>query len=61
MTAKDRARMRRLELENEELRRHNATHIRVFRDQALKLVELRATLQLLREILQEPAHDPSTT
>ena len=61
MTAKDRARMRRLALENEELRRHNDTHIRVFRDQALELIELRATVQLLREILQEPAHDPSTT
>ena len=51
MTARDRARLRRLELENAELRQANAKHIEVYREQALELIELRATLQLLQELL----------
>lgn len=53
MTAKDRARMRRLELENEDLRRMNDRHIEIYRDHALELIDLRAVVQLLREILSE--------
>ena len=53
MTAKDRARMRRLELENEELRRVNALNGDIYREQLLELIDLRATVQLLREILEE--------
>ena len=56
MTAKESARVRRLELENEQLRALNAKHIQVFRDQAIELIELRAKLELLREIVGED-HD----
>lgn len=55
MTARDRARLRRLELENEELRRMNARHIEVYRENITELIELRATVQLLRELLREAA------
>lgn len=51
MTKAEIARMRRLELENAELRRQVDKHIEVYREQALELVELRATLQLLRELV----------
>lgn len=53
MTAKDRARMRRLEIENEELRRMNDRHIEVYRENIIELIDLRATVQLLREMLCE--------
>lgn len=51
MTKAEIARMRRLELENAELRRQVDKHIEVYREQALELIELRATLQLLRELV----------
>lgn len=50
MTAKEKTKMRRLELENEQLRAQHARHIEVYRDQALELIELRAKLELLREL-----------
>ena len=53
MTAKEQAKLRRLELENEQLRQQHLRHIEVYRDQSLELIELRAQIQLLREILQE--------
>lgn len=51
MTAKEAMKVRRLELENAELRRLNDRHISVFRDQAVELIELRAKLDLLRELI----------
>lgn len=51
MTAKDKTKLRRLELENEELRRMNDRHIEVYRENVLELIELRATVNLMREIL----------
>ena len=58
MNAKETARLRRLELENEQLRAQNAKHIEVFRDQAIELIELRAQIQLMREIAGEGiSHD----
>lgn len=51
MTARDRARLRRLELENQQLREKVARHIEVYRDQLIELIELRATVDLLRELL----------
>ena len=51
MTKAESARLRRLELENAELRRQVAKHIEVYREQSLELIELRATLQLLRELV----------
>ena len=50
MTAKEKAKLRRLELENEQLRAQHAKHIEVYRDQVLELIELRAKLDLLREV-----------
>lgn len=55
MTKAEQARMRRLELENADLRRQCDKHIEVFRDQALELIELRARLQVLREVLSDGA------
>lgn len=51
MTAKEALKVRRLELENAELRKVNDRHIEVFRDQAIELIELRARLELLREVI----------
>lgn len=56
MNARERAHVRRLELENAELREQIAKHIEVYRDQAIELIELRARVELLREILDGPSH-----
>ncbi len=53
MTAKEQAKLRRLELENDQLRLQHARHIEVYRDQSIELIELRAQIQLMREVLQE--------
>jgi len=53
MNAKESAKLRRLELENFELRQHNDQHMQVYRDQSIELIELRAQLDLLREIIME--------
>lgn len=50
MTKAEQAKLRSLELENAELREWQATHLRVYGDMLAELVELRAQLQLLREI-----------
>ena len=57
MTAKEAAKLRRLEVENEELRRMNSRHIEVYRDQALELIDLRTRLRLVEEALQKPESD----
>ena len=54
MTKAEHARLRRLDLENAELRRQCDRHIEVYREQALELIELRTTLQLLRELVGKP-------
>ncbi len=51
MNAKEFARLRRLELENEELRKAIEKHLDVYRDQAIELIDLRAKLNLLREMM----------
>lgn len=53
MTASERAKMRKLELENAELRARVAKDAEVWRDQALELIDLRARLELLGEIIWE--------
>jgi len=53
MTARERAYVRRLELENEQLRAQHTRHIEVYRDQSLELIELRAKLDLLRELAND--------
>lgn len=50
MTKAEAAKLRRLELENAELRAQHLRHIEVYREQSIELIELRAQLQLLREI-----------
>lgn len=51
MTASERAKMRKLELENDELRARVAQDAEVWRDQALELIDLRARLELLGRLL----------
>lgn len=51
MSTREQAKLRRLELENEELRQANARHIDVYREQLVELIELRAKLQLMQELL----------
>ena len=51
MTAKEFVKFRRIEKENEELREANKKHFQVYRDQAIELIELRAKLDLLREVI----------
>jgi len=50
MTARERAYVRRLELENAQLRAQNDKHIDIYREQTVELIELRAKLDLLREV-----------
>lgn len=57
MNAREKAHVRRLELENDELRAKVARHIDVYRDQSLELIEMRAKLELLREIMEGDAND----
>lgn len=56
MTAKEAAKLRRLEVENEELKLVISRHIEVYRDQAMELIDLRTRLRLVEEALQ-PAKD----
>ena len=54
MNQKESAKLRRLEVENEELKRMNSRHIEVYRDQAMELIFLRTRLRLVEEALQQP-------
>lgn len=56
MNSRERAHVRRLELENDELRAHVARQIDVYRDQSIELIELRARLELLREVMEGRAN-----
>ena len=51
MTAKEALRLRRMGLENIELRQANEKHFQVYREQSIELIGLRAQLALLREVL----------
>ena len=53
MTNREMANLRRLELENSELRDQVKRQIEVYRDQAIELIELRSTIELLRGLLNE--------
>lgn len=57
MTAKDRARIARLESENARLREAIEKHLDVYRAQALELIDLRTRLDLVRQAIndKEPA------
>lgn len=52
MTTKEAQKMRRLELENEELRAQLSKHMRVYGETLGDLVTLQATLSLVREAVQ---------
>ena len=54
MNAKESAKMRRLEVENEELKRVNSRHIQVYGDLLSELIDLRTRLRLVEEALQKP-------
>lgn len=47
MTAKEAQRMKRLEIENRELRAKLARHIEVYGSQIIEIVEMRAKLELV--------------
>ena len=51
MTKAEQVRMRRLELENAELREWQRMHLRIYREYAEELIELRAERELIREIM----------
>ena len=51
MTAKEAQKMRRLEVENRELREKIAEHMRVYGDQLVTICELRAVLELINSAL----------
>ena len=48
--------MRRLEVENEELRRVNSKHIQIYSDQLIELIDLRTRLRLVDEALHSPEY-----
>lgn len=52
MTKQELNKLRRLELENEQLREMNNRHIDVYREQVIELIELRAKLQLIKESIE---------
>lgn len=58
MTAKEQQRMRRLEIENSELRDANKKHFDVHRDNLLEIIELRAKLALIESALRGDDGNP---
>jgi hypothetical protein len=50
---KEAAKLRRLEVENEELKRVNSRHIQVYGDLLSELIDLRTRLRLVEEALQQ--------
>ena len=53
MNQKEAAKLRRLEVENEELKRVNSRHIQVYSDLLSELIDLRTRLRLVEEALQQ--------
>jgi hypothetical protein len=52
MTAKERQQMQRLQIENAELRAAVANHMRIYGDNLIEIIELKATLELVKEALK---------
>lgn len=52
MTAKERAHLAKLERKVAELEDRHDQHIRIYRDQATELIELRARLAAIREMTE---------
>ena len=51
MSKQEQQKMRRLEIENEQLRQMNNRHIEVYRDMAIEMIELKTKLQLIEEAI----------
>lgn len=51
MNAKEKARLRRLEIENQNLREQIDRHFVVYRDQTWKIVEMQTKLEMITEAL----------
>lgn len=52
MTAKERQRMQRLEIENRELRERVSKDMSVYSDNLIEIIELKATLELVQVALE---------
>lgn len=57
MTKSEANRLRRLELENADLRSEMAKHLRIYGETLGELVTLRATVQLMRETLDSDPYE----
>ena len=53
MNQKEQAKMRRLQAENDQLRKQLMKHSDVYRDHLYELVELRARIQVISEVINE--------
>ena len=60
MTAKERQRMKRLEIENRELKAVLSKHTDVYRNQLFEIVEMKTKLQLI-DMAMHGGDDSSTT
>ena len=55
MTAKERQKMQRLEIENRELREQHTKHMRIYGDNLMEIIELKAKLELIESALRGDA------
>lgn len=53
MTKAEAQKMHRLELENKELREMNSKHISVYGDNLIQIIELKATIELIKYALEQ--------
>ena len=53
MTKAESQKMHRLELENQELRAQHEKHMRVYGDNLIEIIELKATIELIRSALEQ--------
>lgn len=56
MTAKERQRMQRLEIENIELKARIGKDMDVYGNLLIEIIELKATLELIRSAMASPGH-----
>ena len=52
MNAKERQQMQRLEIENRELRNSHANHMRIYGDNLMEIIELKAKLELIESAMR---------
>ena len=52
MTSKERQKMQRLEVENAQLREQHAKSMRIYGDNLIEIIELRAKLELIESALR---------